>query len=254
MAQDILAELHQGLGQENPNRLEYSREAFRMLPKLDNPRILDVGCGRGDPTLELAKLSCGQVVGVDINQPALDELARRIQQAGLSDQVRVLNCSILDMHFPEESFDIIWAEGVVFIIGFERGLKEWRGFLKPDGFLVVHEMTWLRPDPPTEIADHWRAIYPGIRTAPEYIQQVPHFGYKLVGHFLLPEEAWWINYYGPLEERIREMRKTYAEDHEVQKVLDNRQREADLFKKHSRWYGSAFYIMQKKVEQETATR
>lgn len=247
MAQDILADLHQGLDQETPTRLEYTRKAFRMLPKLDNPRILDVGCGRGDPTLELARLSGGEVIGVDINQPALDELTRRIQQAGLSDRVRVLNCSMLDMDFPEESFDIIWAEGAVFIIGFEKGLKEWRRFLKPNGFLVVHEMTWLRPNPPAEIADHWRAIYPGIRSASEYIQQVPHYGYELIGHLPLPEDTWWLDYYGPLEARIRELREKYAEDSEVQRVLDNQQREVDVFKKHSRWYGSAFYVMRKQL-------
>jgi SAM-dependent methyltransferase len=254
MAQEILAELNQGLRSGNPARLEYTRKAFRMLPKLDNPRILDVGCGRGDPTLELARLSGGEVIGVDISQPALDELARRIQQAGWSDRVRVLNRSMLDMDFPAESFDIIWAEGAVFVIGFERSIQEWRRFLKPNGFLVIHEMTWLCPDPPAEIADHWRAIYPGIRSAPEYIQQVPPYGYEVIGHLPLPEEAWWLDYYGPLETRIRELREKYAGDSEVQRVLDNRQREVDLFKKHSRWYGSAFYVMQKKVGQEIATQ
>ena len=248
MTQDIVAELHHGLGQENPIRLEYTRKAFRMLPKLDNPRILDVGCGRGEPTLELAKLSGGEVIGADIDQPALDELTRRIQQAGLSDRVCVLNCSMRAMDFPDESFEIIWAEGAVCIIGFEKGLKEWRRFLKPNGFLVVHEMTWLRPDPPQEIADHWRKIYPGIRTAPEYIQQVPHYGYELIGHFPLPEDTWWLAYYGPLQERIRDLREKHPEDHKARKVLDNQQREVDLFKKHSRWYGSAFYVMRKIAE------
>jgi ubiquinone/menaquinone biosynthesis C-methylase UbiE len=46
-----------------------------MLPVLDSPRILDVGCGPGGPTLELARLSHGQVVGLDVHQPYLDELS-----------------------------------------------------------------------------------------------------------------------------------------------------------------------------------
>jgi len=37
-----------------------------------------------------------------------------------------VNCPILNMDFPDESFDIIWAEGSTFIIGFERALREWR--------------------------------------------------------------------------------------------------------------------------------
>ncbi|MBU7032610.1 MAG: class I SAM-dependent methyltransferase, partial [Theionarchaea archaeon] len=43
-----------------------------MLPALDNPHILDIGCGTGEPTLELARLSEGIITAVDINQRALD--------------------------------------------------------------------------------------------------------------------------------------------------------------------------------------
>jgi ubiquinone/menaquinone biosynthesis C-methylase UbiE len=43
------------------------------------------------------------------------------------------------MDFPEESFDIIWAEGSKSVIGFQQGIKKWYRFLKPRGFLVVHD-------------------------------------------------------------------------------------------------------------------
>jgi len=35
--------------------LKYTRKTFRMLPQLEKPRILDVGCGSGIPTLELGR-------------------------------------------------------------------------------------------------------------------------------------------------------------------------------------------------------
>jgi len=176
---------------------------------LDRPRILDIGCGRGDPTLELARLSQGEIIGIDIHQPSLDSLARKIEGAGLSSRVKAVNCSMFDMDFPDESFDIIWAEGSIWIIGFERCLKEWRRFLKPNGFLAVHEMTWLRPNPPKEICDYWRGVYPGITTVPENLEQISGCGYDVIGHFTLPEDAWWIEYYGPLEKRIGASRKIY---------------------------------------------
>ena len=119
--------------------LKYTRKAFRMLPKLDKPRILDVGCGSGAPTIEMARLSNGQIIGLDVNQPSLDRLTRRIEKAGLSDRVKVMKCSMVDMDFPDESFDIIWAEGSIHVVGFKRGLKEWRQFLKPKGFMAVHD-------------------------------------------------------------------------------------------------------------------
>ena len=225
---------------------KYTRKAFQILPKLDKPHILDIGCGSGGPALELARLSQGEIIGIDIHQPSLDRLTRKVEQAGLSDRVKAMNCSMFNMDFADESFDIIWAEGSIFIIGFERGLREWRRFLKPKGFMVIHEMTWFRPNPPREIYDYWKSYYPGIKTVPEYQEQISGFGYDLIEHFTLPEDAWWIEYYGPLERRIKELRSKYIDDPEALLILDKEQREIDTATKYHKWYGSAFFVMQKR--------
>ncbi|HJX03327.1 MAG TPA: class I SAM-dependent methyltransferase, partial [Dehalococcoidia bacterium] len=54
--------------------LKYTRKAFQLLPQLDHPRILDIGCGSGVPTLELARLSNGEIVAVDNDAGALQIL------------------------------------------------------------------------------------------------------------------------------------------------------------------------------------
>lgn len=244
MPEDIFFEIHQDLPREGPGRNEYTAKAFRMLPKIENPRILDVGCGPGGPTLELARLSQGQVIGMDTHQPYLDRLAQKIKDAGLNDQVKAVKGSMFEMEFPDQSFDIIWAEGSIYIIGFERGLKEWRRFLKTNGFLVVHEMTWLRPDPPQEIYDYWGSLYPGICTVAQNIKRIAACGYDLIGHFTLPEDAWWTAYYEPLEERIGDLRKKYKDNSKALAILDDEQREIDIFRKYYQWYGSVFFIMQ----------
>jgi len=217
-----------------------------MLPKLDNPRILDIGCGPGGPTLELARLSQGEIIGMDVHQPSLDRLATKSEEAGLADRVKAVNCSMLSMDFPDESFDIIWAEGSIWRIGFERGLREWQRFLKPRGFLVVHEMTWLRPNPPKEVYDYWKRFYPGIKTVQENLGQISGCGCDLIGHFALPENAWWILYYGPLEKRIKKLHAKYADDPKALTILDKEQREIEMYKKYYKWYGSAFFVMQKR--------
>jgi len=226
---------------------KYTRKAFKMIGKLDKPRILDVGCGSGVPTMELARLSKAEIVGLDINQPLLDRLARKIEKAGLSDRVKTVKCSMLDMDFPDESFDIIWAEGSTFIIGFEKALKEWRRFLKPKGFLIAHEMTWSHPDPPQEVYNYWRGLAAsGIRTVAEYLEQIPACGYDVVGYFTLPEDAWWIEYFGPLESRIQELRLKYVNDSKALEVLNKEQQEIDLSRKYHQWYGSAFFVVQRR--------
>jgi len=204
---------------------KYTRKAFHMLPKLDKPHILDVGCGSGVPTMELARLSNGQITGSDINQPLLDRLARRVEEAGLSDRVKTLKCSMLDMDFPDESFDIIWAEGSIAVIGFERGLKEWQRFLKPNGFLVVH-------DDEGDIT--------------EKLERISSCGYDLLEHFTLHEDTWWNEYYAPLEKRINEIRAEHTDNPGALVAFDADQQFIDMFKKNPGRYSSVFFIMKKR--------
>jgi ubiquinone/menaquinone biosynthesis C-methylase UbiE len=205
--------------------LKYTRKAFRLLPELDKPCILDVGCGSGVPTMELAKLSNGEVVGLDIDQSLLDELGRKIEREGLSNRVETRKCSMFKMDFPDESFDIIWAEGSISVIGFEKGLKEWRRLLKPDGCLVIHAET--------------------DKTFNK-LRKVPRYGYKLLTQFSLPEDAHWEEYYKPLETRVKELRAEYKNDPEALKKLREYQNEIDMVKRDPGKFRSAFCILQKK--------
>jgi SAM-dependent methyltransferase len=242
---DIFFEIHQGLPREGPGRNKYTERAFRVLPKMENPRILDIGCGPGGPTMELARLSGGEVIGLDTHQPYLDELQKKIERERFTDRVRALEASMFNLDFPGEHFDIIWAEGAIYIIGFEKGLKEWRRLIKPHGFLVVHEMCWLEPNPPKEIYDYWMAVYPGIMTIPDNLELIPDCGYRVIGHFPLPDDAWWVEYYGPLEKRLKKLWEKYKDDREALAVIHEEQREIDLYRKYHAWYGSVFFILQK---------
>lgn len=244
MGVDVHSELHQILGEEE-GRLEYIRRAFQMLPKIEKPDILDIGCGTGTPTIELAKLSNGHVTGIDIDQKSLNEFERKVKELGLSNRIKIINKSLFDMDFPDEHFDIIWAEGSIWVIGFKKGLKEWRRFIKPKGFLVVHEMCWLRPNPPKEIYEHWKKRYPGISTAQENLDKIPSCGYTILEHFPLKEDIWLDLYFRPLAKRIQSLREKYKDDPESLAVLDQEEKEIDIYNKYSEWYSSAYYVMQK---------
>ncbi|MFO7772402.1 MAG: class I SAM-dependent methyltransferase [Dehalococcoidia bacterium] len=205
--------------------LKYARKAFRMLPPMDKPRILDIGCGSGIPTLELARLTEGEVIGIDIDQPALDRFARQIRQAGLSDRVQAVNCSIFDMNFPDESLDIIWAEGSIYAIGFERGLREWRRLIKPGGFMVVH-------DERGNVEDK--------------LEQISRCDYELIGYFILSKETWWTAYFAPLERLIGKYQIKYADDPQVLEDLHLAQEELDTFKQHPERNSSVYFVMKKR--------
>jgi len=204
-----------------------------------------VGCGEGGPTLELARLSDGEVVGLDIHRPSLERLRKRIDEAGLSDRVRVVARSMLEMDFPDDTFDIIWSEGSIHIVGFEQGLGAWRRFVKPAGFVVVHEGIRPQGELPPELRERWHGAYQNIKTAGEYIDAVAAQGYVLVGHFRVPGDVWWNEYFAPLAERIRTLRERHADDAEACAVLDREEAEVGLFRRYPDWYDSAFFVMQK---------
>jgi ubiquinone/menaquinone biosynthesis C-methylase UbiE len=216
-----------------------------MLPQTHRPRILDVGCGHGEPTLQLAELSQGVVVGLDIDRGALTSFALKIAERDLTERVHPVLGSLLEMGFRDEAFDILWAEGSIFAIGFERGLKAWKRLIKLGGHMVVHEAVWLRPNPPRQIHDEMMARFGRIRMVQENVELIPACGYDAIGHFALPEDAWWRIYYGPLQERVQVLRREHANDPDALEALAREQREIDRFKKSQQWFGSAYFVMQK---------
>jgi 2-polyprenyl-3-methyl-5-hydroxy-6-metoxy-1,4-benzoquinol methylase len=56
------------------NFLKYTRQAFTSIPIIDHPLILDIGCGSGVQTVELARLSNGKITAIDIDRTALAKL------------------------------------------------------------------------------------------------------------------------------------------------------------------------------------
>jgi SAM-dependent methyltransferase len=205
--------------------LKYTRKAYRMLPPLDRPRILDIGCGCGVPTLELARLSKGDVIGIDTDQSAVDRLTSKIKEAGLADRVKAVNGSMLNMDLAEASFDLIWSEGGIYAIGFERGLREWRRFLKPGGFMAIHDEQG---------------------NIKEKLEQIPGCGYELLGYFTLSEDVWRKEYFAPLEKLIAESRTRSADDPKVLAEIRQAQEELDLFQKHPERNRSVCFVMKKR--------
>lgn len=241
---EIFWSVHRGLPREGPGDDESTLRAFGMLDGLPaQAAILDIGCGPGAQTVALARASQSKVVAVDTHQPFLDDLSRRAAQAGLSGQVQAVNMSMFELNF-DEKFDLLWSEGAIYIIGFEEGLKKWRPLLKPGGFVAVTEISWLKPDVPKPAADFWLDAYPAMATVEENLARLSRAGYRALGHFSLPERAWWNEYYNPMAERIRNLREKYRGNDEAQGILDMEYAEIELYRKYSDYYGYVFYVMQ----------
>ena len=242
---NIFFEIHQDLPREAPGDNASTRQAFSLLTNVPpQPKILDIGCGPGMQTIELAKLTNGQITAVDTYQPYLDELQRRALAEGVSDNINTLNQSMLSLDFAPHSFDILWSEGAIYIMGFEAGLKSWQTLLKKAGYLVVSELCWLQPNPPTEVKEFWQVNYPDMKRIDDNLQLIEASGYRQLGHFVIPKSSWWDNYYTPLKERLNNLRHKYSDDPQANQVLDNELQEIEIYQKYSDRYGYVFYIIQ----------
>ncbi|CAN5391562.1 class I SAM-dependent methyltransferase [soil metagenome] len=243
--QHFFWEIHSGLPRQGPGDNQSTRKAFAALPKLpDEPFILDVACGPGMQTIELANLCKADIVAVDLRQEFLDELDRRAEVAKVSDRVTTVNASMLELPFDEDSFDLIWSEGAIYIIGFEDGLTAWKPLLKKGGCVAVTNVSYLKDDVPDQVRNFWHAAYPEITTIDNFLKTVERCGYQLLDHFTLPSSAWMDDYYTPMEKQLQSLRAKYSGNSDAIKAIDQGQHEIDMYRKYSDCYGYVFYVMQ----------
>lgn len=193
-------------------------------------------------TLVLARETDGQVVAVDRHQPYLDELNRRARRQWLSDNIRTVNGSMTALNFPDETFDLIWSEGAIYVMGFENGLRAWKRLLKPGGAIAVTEISWLGPPISDEVKRFWTAAYPAMTDTAGNLGAVERAGYAPLGHFVLPDSAWWDDYYTPIETRIPELKDKYREDPAALEFLNRAREEIDLHRRGGGSYGYVFYM------------
>ncbi|HUU44873.1 MAG TPA: methyltransferase domain-containing protein [Acidobacteriota bacterium] len=206
------------------NLLPYTRKAFGLLPKLSRPRILDIGCGSGAATLELARISGGDIVALDIDKDALDRLVTKAKEEDLLSRITVVHASMLEMDFPPNTFDVIWTEGAISYIGFERGLSEWHRLLMPEGYLVVHDA----------VSDLQRKI------------ELTHTcGYTILGQFELPPDIWWNEYYAPLKRELETLKGAGSLDQRVANEMKTAEREIAEFDSESDRFSSVFFVLKR---------
>ena len=246
----IFYEVHSNLPREGPGDNESTNRAFKLLKNLPaKPRILDIGCGPGMQTIELAKLSGGQIEALDNHQPFLDQLNLSAKKEGLSNRIKTVKGDMFNLKYEKESFDLIWCEGAIFIIGFEKGLTEWRPLLANKGYLVLSELVWLRKDLPEELQSFMKEMYAGlegsgVRSIEENIETAKKLGFQVLNSFTLPKKDWW-DYYSLIEVKLPSLKAKYKDDQEALQYLAIEKMEIEMYRKYSDYYGYVFYVLQK---------
>ena len=201
---DLICEYFSRFERQGPGSPEVTIKALSFVDNLTaGSHIADIGCGTGGQTLTLAQHAPGTITGIDLFPKFIELFNANARGLNLQERMKGMVCAMENPPFQEEELDLIWCEGAIYNIGFERGVNEWRKYLKTGGYLAVTEASWFTEERPAEISDFWQDAYPEIDTIPNKVAQIQKAGYIPVATFILPENCWLENFYA-LQVKARE--------------------------------------------------
>lgn len=239
----IFFELYESLPRQGPGHLDAAARALRFCTELPRaPMIVDLGCGVGGQTLHLADLTMGSIVAIDSHAPSIERLQATLAQRGLSQRVRAKVGDLAHPGLLPGSCDLVWSEGALYNIGIGNALRVCHGLLRPGGYLAFTDAVWRKDDPPPEVRASFEQDYPTMGTATDVMTAIRLAGFECLGRFTLPDEAWWDDFYSPMEQRITELRRKYGSDAEALAALDQLAQEPKMHRKCSDYYAYEFFV------------
>ena len=246
---DIFFEVYEDLPRQGPGNRTCADRAFglcRELPQM--PAILDLGCGVGGQTLQLAEMTPGAILAMDNHAPSIERLRAAVAERGLSQRVSAIVVDMASPELPPESFDLIWSEGALYSIGLKNALDVCHGLLRPGGYLAFTDAVWRKGDPPAEVKAGFDMDYPTMGWLDDDVAAIKACGLELVGHFTLPDEAWWDDFYTPMKARIAALRDKYAGDAEALAVLEQIAEEPEMHRRYSDYYAYEFFVARRPLQ------
>jgi len=243
----LLVDLHKRAKRQGPGGDVETRKAIdlAMLDPSAPLKVADIGCGTGASTIQLARSLNAKITAIDFLPDFIEVLKGNAANEGLINKINPLVCSMENLQFDDEEYDVIWSEGAIYNIGFEKGINDWRRFLKPGGLLVISEITWITSDRPFEIQKYWQAEYPEIDTASSKINILEKSGYSPVADVVLPEHCWLENFYRPMQSSFAEFLARHSYSEKAQTIVEAENKEIALYEKYRAHYSYGVYVARK---------
>lgn len=243
---NLICEYFLGLERQGPGSPEATLKALSFIDNLTKDSLIaDVGCGSGGQTMILAQNTQAKIVGIDLFPAFIDELNLNAAKYTIQNRVKGITGSMESLPFKEDELDVIWSEGAIYNIGFERGINEWKKYIKKGGYIAVTEASWFTENRPEEISKFWKDAYPEIDTIPNKVKQIQKAGYIPVATFILKDDCWIDYYYTPQIARQEEFLEKYPRNKTVEDLIANQKFESQMYSKYKDYYGYVFYIGKK---------
>lgn len=124
---------------------------YDLLQARQGLKVLDIGCGTGQYSVELARLGC-QVVGIDISEEMLNEARKKAAQENLN--IEFISGDIHELELPENTFDLVLSvTALEFFPRPDEVLAKAHYWMKKNGRMVIGVIGGKSP---------WSDLYTGL--------------------------------------------------------------------------------------------
>lgn len=175
----------------NPTSAAKVLELGRVCRLDSDMRVLDMGCGKGEPATLLATTYGCRVVGVDFEPTFLAAARARASQLGVSELCTFEESEGSRYTIEAGGFEMAMALGTSFIYsGFEATVKALATAIEPQGYLAVGEPYWKVTDPPEAYLVSEGLTADRYATLAENLERLKEWGFELVNLIVASREEW----------------------------------------------------------------
>jgi len=129
----------------NPLSLAKLDEIVELLRLAPGARILDLGCGKGEPLCRMVERWDATAIGVDLSPYSARLALDRAKERGLEDKIEIREQNGADFTADPASFDVVSCMGASWIFGGLSGtLAALARWTRPGGTVVMGEPFWKR--------------------------------------------------------------------------------------------------------------
>ena len=163
LAHEIFFTVHQDLPREGPGSRDCTARALALAAPDARAgealAVLDIACGPGAQTVDLAQLAPGAAItALDTHLPFLRALQRRADEQHLAGRIAALQADMRALPLAPGSFDLLWCEGAAYIMGLEEaltGLLPFPPLLLQPGLPVDETLVWSHRSTAPHLASFW---------------------------------------------------------------------------------------------------
>jgi ubiquinone/menaquinone biosynthesis C-methylase UbiE len=134
---------------------------LEQFGNLQGKRVLDIGCGQGDTSAFFA-LAGAEVHALDVSEKMVTVTTELARYHGVGDRVHAQACRVEDMKYPDDYFDLVFADGVLHHLDMPQAMPSIVRVMKPGARGV-----FLEPQKGSIFSEIYRLFATDLRTTDE---------------------------------------------------------------------------------------